>query len=92
MILHKLSLGLLEDSPAISSDGLGRFIAGTSLGRTWILCRDPGGEVAHAQPLSFQTPKRPESCIWFCDKFVLFYTSSEVIVARFKGIHDNYYG
>lgn len=83
---------MLEHSPAISSDGLGCFIAGTSLGRIWILSREPGDEVAHTQPLSLQTPRRPESCIWFCDKFVLFYTSSEVFAARFKGVHDNYYG
>lgn len=66
------------------------YIPVTSPHRLWMLNQQPGGKVARAQPLDLYTPERPLEVVWFCDKFALFRTESEVCVARFAGIHDNY--
>ena len=72
--------------PVISADGLGCFIDGPS-SRFGVLSREAWDEVVRVQPLDSGVEK-PRGCIWFCDKFALFYTYKEVYVARFKGIHD----
>ena len=73
--------------PAISADGLGCFIDGPS-NCFWMLSREPGDEVVYAKKLDPGIEERPLGCIWFCDRFALLYSSREVYVARFRGIHD----
>ena len=81
---------LHQRGPAMSPDGLGCLVDGVFPFHVWVLNREPGDEVARVQPLDLRIPEKPYSCVWFCDKFALFYTPIGIAVVRFKGIHDKY--